>query len=131
MRVVTAAEIDAALTPAALADALADAFRGALTAPKRHHHTIPRPAQDATLLLMPAWSHPRAGQAVMGVKVVTVFSGKRRARPALGARQLHLMDGETGAPLAVIDGARSPCGAPPPPRHSPRVILRGKDAPGC
>ncbi len=106
MRVVTAAEIDAALTPAALADALAEAFRGALTAPKRHHHTIPRPAQDATLLLMPAWSHPKAGQAVMGVKVVTVFpeNGARALPSVLGS--YILMDGETGAPLAVMDGAR-------------------------
>jgi ornithine cyclodeaminase/alanine dehydrogenase-like protein (mu-crystallin family) len=108
MRVVSAGEIDAALKPSLLADALAAAFRGSLTAPKRHHHAIERAAGDATLLLMPAWSAPHAGaaQPMMGVKVVTVFpDNSTRALPSVLGSYI-LMDGTSGQPLAVMDGTR-------------------------
>jgi ornithine cyclodeaminase len=111
MRVVTAAEVDALLHPSPLADALAEAFRGALTAPRRHHHVIPQDGPDATLLLMPAWRNaPRtasgSGANVMGVKIVTVFpDNAARALPSVLGSYL-LMDGATGTPLAVMDGAR-------------------------
>src|SRR6185295_6409417 len=54
---------------------------------------------DATLLLMPAWSQGR-----VGVKVVTVFPDNgRRSLPSIYGQYL-LLDGETGAPLALLDG---------------------------
>jgi ornithine cyclodeaminase len=106
MRVVTAAEIDGALTFDTLVDALAEAFRGDVVVPVRHHHEIEREPAAATLLLMPAWTGPATAAGHVGVKVVSVF-------PANGARGLPsvtgtylLMDGETGAPRAALDGAR-------------------------
>jgi ornithine cyclodeaminase len=106
MRVITAGEIDAALCPRDMADALAEAFRGSLTAPARHHHTVPRPGADATLLLMPAWTATGTGEAVMGVKIVTVFpDNAARSLPSVLGSYI-LMDGASGAPIAVMDGAR-------------------------
>ena len=130
MRVVSAAEIDGALTWPALIEALAAAFRGALEAPPRHHHTIPRPDGAGTLLLMPAWSAglPGSGNGlsgqgdggappasrevlpapreVLGVKVVTVFPGNgARGMPSVQGTYL-LSDGATGAPIAALDGSR-------------------------
>jgi ornithine cyclodeaminase len=106
MRVITAGEIDAAISPRDMADALAEAFRGSLTAPARHHHTVPRPAADATLLLMPAWTAAEMVDAVMGVKIVTVFpDNATRSLPSVLGSYI-LMDGASGAPVAVMDGAR-------------------------
>jgi ornithine cyclodeaminase len=106
MRVITAGEIDAALSPRDMADALAEAFRGSLTAPARHHHTVPRPDADATLLLMPAWTAAGGGGALMGVKIVTVFpDNATRSLPSVLGSYI-LMDGASGVPVAVMDGAR-------------------------
>ena len=106
MRVVTAEEIDAALSFPALVDALADAFRGGILAPPRHHHTISRAGGDATLLLMPAWTEAQSGSSFAGVKVVTVYpdNGTVRLPSVLGT--YLLLDGNTGQPLAALDGAR-------------------------
>jgi ornithine cyclodeaminase len=101
MKSIDAAAVAACLTPARLLDALERMFRDGCTAPARHHHTIPVPGSaDALLLLMPAW---RAG-AYLGIKLVTVFPGNAdRGLPAVSAGYL-LMDGQTGAVLAMIDG---------------------------
>ena len=57
MRVVTADEIDRALTYPALVEALREAFRADIAAPLRHHHMIAQPGgSEAKLLLMPAWT---------------------------------------------------------------------------
>ncbi len=105
MRVVSAEAIDAALTFPDLIAALDDAFRGDIVAPTRHHHRIARPDGDATLLLMPAWTGADA-EAALGVKVVSVFPGNAaRALPSVLGAYL-LMDGASGQPLAVMDGAR-------------------------
>ena len=103
MRVVAAEAIDPALTFPALIDALADAFRGDVVAPERHHHRIERAGQaPGTLLIMPAWS---AG-GYLGVKVATIFPDNAlRGLPSLLGAYL-LMDGATGQPLALLDGAR-------------------------
>ena len=104
MRVVTAEAIDGALTWPALIEALAEAFRGGVAAPGRHHHTIGRDPADATLLLMPAWSSGAGG--FVGVKVVSVFpDNARRAEPSVQGTYL-LADGDTGRPLAALDGTR-------------------------
>lgn len=105
---ISADEIDRLLSFPAMIDALAEAFRTGYRAPMRHHHEIHRPGvADATHLLMPAWTPgaPADGE-FLGTKIVNVF-------PDNGARGLPsvqgvyvLQDGATGAPLAVMDGAR-------------------------
>jgi ornithine cyclodeaminase len=106
MRVVSAAEIDGALTFPALIDALDEAFRSDAVVPVRHHHEIERPGAHATLLLMPAWTGASEAQGFVGVKVVSVFpdNGAKGIPSVLGT--YLLMDGATGAPLAALDGTR-------------------------
>ncbi len=105
MRVITAAEIDGALSFPALIEALAEAFRGAFVAPPRHHHTIAGEGAPATLLLMPAWTDAGRGGFV-GVKTVSVFPDNgRRGLPSVFGTYL-LMSGDTGEPLAALDGTR-------------------------
>ena len=117
MRVVTSAEIDAALTYPKLVDVMEAAFRAGAIAPPRHHHSMKMAqsskaggAADATLLLMPAWtaSAPGADTAgrYLGVKVVSVFPDNgARGLPAVQGAYL-LMSGETGQPLALMDAPR-------------------------
>ncbi len=106
MRVITAAEIDAALTFPDLIEALRTAFAGDIVVPVRHHHAIERPGKaTATHLLMPAWTNSEGGN-FLGTKVVNVFpdNGKRGLPSIFGA--YLLMSGETGQTLAVMDGTR-------------------------
>jgi alanine dehydrogenase len=106
LRVITAADIAAALTYPALVEALKDAFRGDITVPLRHHHTVPQPGRgSATLLLMPAWSAGEPAERFLGCKIVTVFPDNAAAgQPSLHGGYL-LMSGATGAPLALMDAA--------------------------
>jgi ornithine cyclodeaminase len=106
MRVVTSAEIDRVLTFPALIEALAEAFRGDMVTPVRHHHEVERPGGHGTLLLMPSWTGPAMQNGFLGVKVVTVFpeNGTRSLPSVMGS--YLLMDGATGAPVSVLDGAR-------------------------
>ncbi len=101
MRLIGEAEIDAALTPARMIDALATAFRAGATAPTRHHHAIETAPDGASLLLMPAWTTD-----YVGVKILTLFPGN----PARGLDTIQggvlLCDGRDGRPLALLDGAR-------------------------
>jgi ornithine cyclodeaminase len=106
MRVVSAAEIDAVLEPAALADALADAFAGEVVAPPRQHLHVERHGSEPVLLIMTAWTGADVSPSFMVTKMVSVF-------PANGAKGLPsvngtvwLADGATGVPLAVLDGTR-------------------------
>jgi ornithine cyclodeaminase len=74
--------------------------------PPRHHHTMAAPAgpgsADATLLLMPAWT--LGAQSHVGVKVVTVFPDNgSHGLPSIYGQYL-LLDGATGASLALLDG---------------------------
>ncbi|MYZ49337.1 ornithine cyclodeaminase family protein [Propylenella binzhouense] len=107
MRVVGAAEVLDRLRFPDLVRRLREAFRAGAVTPVRHHHAIARPGEpDATLLLMPAWSdfaaHRDGGH--IGVKIVNVFPGNAaRGLPSVAGVYV-LMSGETGAPLAVIDG---------------------------
>jgi ornithine cyclodeaminase/alanine dehydrogenase-like protein (mu-crystallin family) len=106
MRVITAADIDAALTFPALTDALQAAFTGDFVVPVRHHHEIARPDSHATLLLMPAWSGKDAARPWLGTKIVTVYpANATRSLPSVMGTYL-LSDGATGQPLAALDGAR-------------------------
>lgn len=76
MRLIGEAEIDAALTPLRMIDALSVAFRAGATAPTRHHHAIETAPDGASLLLMPAWTAD-----YVGVKILTLFPGN----PARGS----------------------------------------------
>ncbi|WP_414474261.1 ornithine cyclodeaminase family protein [Microvirga sp. M2] len=106
MRVVSSAEIDRILTFPALVEALAEAFGGDMVTPVRHHHEIERPGSPGTLLLMPSWTGPAAGGGFVGVKVVSVFpdNGAKNLPSVMGS--YLLMNGETGEPVAVLDGTR-------------------------
>ena len=95
MKILSAAEVDAALDDITLIDRLDATFRAGCEMPTRHHHTI----KNATLLLMPAWTTAR-----IGVKVVTVFPDNgQHGLPSIYGQYL-LLDGATGAALALLDG---------------------------
>ncbi|MDB5489048.1 MAG: ornithine cyclodeaminase family protein [Reyranella sp.] len=110
MKVLSAFEIDAALDDLTLIDRLDALFRAGCEMPTRHHHPIREPlgphSADAMLLLMPAWTTGGSGapSGRVGVKVVTVFpdNGKRSLPSIYG--QYLLLDGSTGATLALLDG---------------------------
>ena len=121
MRIVSADDIQHVLTYRALIDALAEAVRSDLAVPPRHHHTIPTGGADATLLLMPAWTSSSAarpdpkrasslasstanGDRYIGCKVVTVFPDNVKARRPSVYGQYLLHSGESGEPLAMMDG---------------------------
>jgi ornithine cyclodeaminase/alanine dehydrogenase-like protein (mu-crystallin family) len=103
MRFISADEIAAVLKFPALIEAIAGAFRAEIAAPLRHHHAIARASGEATLLLMPAWTNGSA-ESFIGTKIVTVFP----ANPLRGQTSVNgtylLMKGESGEPLAAIDG---------------------------
>ena len=101
MQFLNANKVAAALPYDQLIDALDSAFAGDVAVPQRAHLDVPVPGgDDATLLLMPAWA---AGRSI-GVKIATVFpDNARRSLPAVLA-SYFLMNGETGEPLAVLDG---------------------------
>lgn len=104
MRVVSADEIDSVLAFPALIGAIDDTLRSDIVVPVRHHHTITRPDGDATHLIMPAWASGAGG--FLGVKLVNVFPGNAaRGLPSVMGSYV-LMNGDTGAPIAVIDGTR-------------------------
>ncbi|MCX5513696.1 ornithine cyclodeaminase family protein [Kaistia algarum] len=107
MRVIPAERIDATFDRVELVETLRAAFCAPAETPTRHHHTIPRKDGDATLLLMPAFDgETEAGFGHVGVKIVSVFPGNA-ARGAATVQGVYLLfSGETGAPLALIDGPR-------------------------
>ena len=99
---IAAAEVERLLDYPALIDALRQGFAQDWTVPVRHHYGIPMPdgEPEQTLLLMPAWE---AGKAI-GMKMVTVTPGNG-ARDLPAVQGVYLMlDGATGAPMALIDG---------------------------
>ncbi|MEM6384103.1 MAG: ornithine cyclodeaminase family protein [Pseudomonadota bacterium] len=110
MRIITAADIAEIADFRDLVETLRRAFRSSIVAPLRHHHTVERPAEvpDSTLLLMPAWTdfkaHGSSQRGYMGVKIVSVVpDNQTRDLPSVVGAYL-LMSGESGAPLALIDG---------------------------
>jgi ornithine cyclodeaminase len=98
--------IDAALDFHLLVAELRTAFAGSYTVPVRHHHAIEHPGKsEATHLLMPAWTEGATPES-LGVKIVNVFpDNSRTGLPSVQGLYV-LMSGETGQPLAVMDGAR-------------------------
>ncbi len=101
MRILSAADVEAALDWESLIERLRQAFRRGAEVPLRHHHEIANPGgPEGTLLLMPAWQSGRH----IGVKVVTIFpdNGEQGLPSVMGA--YLLLDGRTGSPIALIDG---------------------------
>ena len=80
---------------------LNDIFVSGCEMPLRHHHTLSMDDEaDATLLLMPAWTH----NGYLGVKMVTVFPGNG-ARGMASINSLYtLSSAKTGELLATMDG---------------------------
>ncbi|MDP2329139.1 MAG: ornithine cyclodeaminase family protein [Reyranella sp.] len=111
MKILSAAEVDAALDDLALIARLESLFRAGCEMPLRHHHPVKAPlgpgSADAMLLLMPAWTRALSSPAMaprIGVKIVTVFpDNDRRALPSIYGQYL-LLDGTTGQTLAMLDG---------------------------
>lgn len=104
MRVIDSAGVDAALDFASLIEALHAALCAKIALPVRRHYTIHRPDGDAAHLSMPAWHEEPGGY--LGIKLVNVFPGNAaRGLPSVMGSYV-LMDGDTGAPLSVIDGTR-------------------------
>ncbi|MDX1421717.1 MAG: ornithine cyclodeaminase family protein [Kiloniellales bacterium] len=101
MRILSAADVEAALDWDSLIERLRRAFRRGAEVPVRHHHEIPTPGgEPGTLLLMPAW---QAGRRI-GIKLATIFpDNASQGLPSVMGAYL-LLDGKTGAPLALIDG---------------------------
>jgi ornithine cyclodeaminase/alanine dehydrogenase-like protein (mu-crystallin family) len=108
MKVISAEEIDARLDFPGLVDSLQAAFAAdGIVAPARHHHEIGRGEGHPTHLLMPAWTSDTPGpNAFIGTKIVDIFPGNRAfGLPSIMGVYL-LQSGNTGAPLALLDGAR-------------------------
>jgi ornithine cyclodeaminase/thiomorpholine-carboxylate dehydrogenase len=94
-------DVERLLDPDALVDALAVGFAalsdGRVDAPPRSQVTVPA----GFLLAMPAY---RPGGPI-GVKLVSVFEGNRERGLASHLALVALFDEETGAPIALLDGA--------------------------
>jgi alanine dehydrogenase len=111
VKIFSAAEVSSALDDIVLIDRIDALFRAGCEMPTRHHHPLTAPlgagSADALLLLMPAWTKPpqsERGRGRIGVKIVTVFPDNvRRSLPSIYGQYL-LLDGETGVPLALLDG---------------------------
>ncbi|MFG1496825.1 ornithine cyclodeaminase family protein [Saccharospirillum sp. HFRX-1] len=101
MDILSSQAVATALPWPALVDRLDTTFRQGIEAPPRHHHAIERPEGEATMLLMPAWEP----DGFIGMKMVNVFpQNADRGLPAISGLYL-LCDGDTGQPLACMDGS--------------------------
>ncbi|MEM6712945.1 MAG: ornithine cyclodeaminase family protein [Pseudomonadota bacterium] len=110
MRILTAADIAEVLTFRDLIETLRETFRHPPVVPLRHHHTIAHEGArpESTLLIMPAWTDFKtqgtSGKGYRGVKIVSVVpDNKLRNLPSVVGAYL-LMSGESGVPLALLDG---------------------------
>jgi ornithine cyclodeaminase len=100
MRLLTAADLRQALPMPAAIDAMAAAFialsRGEVEMPLRSRLTTP----GGVTLAMPAYA-----DGMSALKIVSVYGGNvARGLPAIHA-VVMVLDGETGQPLALLDGS--------------------------
>lgn len=102
MRFITAEEVDAALDFPSVIEAMQRAFRGGIEAPLRHRHAIAG-EEENSLLLMPAWT-TTSEKRFVGSKILTVYPDNASRGLASTTATYFLMSGETGFPLAAIDG---------------------------
>ena len=103
MLVLSRAYLERVLTPSAVIDAMAVAFRryaeGACNVPPRAATTV---GKEGILLTMPA-AFSAGGARGLGAKLVTVYPGNlARGHPTVYASYL-LMEGSTGLPLALLE----------------------------
>lgn len=106
MQIIAADDLARLFTFPALMEALRAAFCSEIVTPVRHHHTIGRPGEpDATLLLMPAWTGVSGTDSYVGVKIATLYPANATRGPASIQASYILMAGDTGVPLAMLDGA--------------------------
>ncbi len=98
--------VDAALAYKPLVESLRAAFAGDFVMPVRHHHVIERKGgADAMNLLMPAWT-TGGDPNFLGTKIVNVFPDNGKVGlPAIQGVYV-VMSGDTGQPIAIMDGAR-------------------------
>jgi alanine dehydrogenase len=103
LRIVTADDIDRLLSYEALIDALAEGFRSDIEVPEKIAHFIPLASgSEAKVLLMPAWT--TSGERFIGHKLVNVFPDNAKLGKPSVLGSYVLMSGDTGEPLALIDG---------------------------
>ncbi|WP_298720365.1 ornithine cyclodeaminase family protein [uncultured Ferrovibrio sp.] len=102
MRIIEAAAVHAALPYDKLTAHLREAFCIGGEVPLRSHYHIDTPGSAAggTLLIMPAWQPGRH----IGIKAVSVFPDNARVGLPSVIGAYLLLDANTGAPKAVIDG---------------------------
>ena len=106
MLMISADDVDRALTFEGLVETLRIAFRDGAVQPVRHHHTVERPdGAAATLLLMPAWTDFHAAG------VVRWRSYRREDRHRLAGQQRHRQAGGDGALSAARRQDRRAAGA--------------------
>jgi ornithine cyclodeaminase len=85
-------------------DALAAAFGAEVAVPKAAVHRIPLASGDtATMLLAPAWNND--GPRFIGCRLATAFPAGAKLGKQLESSSYVLMSGDTGEPLAAMDGA--------------------------
>jgi ornithine cyclodeaminase/alanine dehydrogenase-like protein (mu-crystallin family) len=103
IRIVTADDVDRLLSYETLIEALAQAFRADIAVPEKIAHFVKLPSgSEAKVLLMPAWT--TSGERFIGHKLVNVFPDNAKVgRPSVLGSYV-LMSGDTGEPLALIDG---------------------------
>ena len=103
MRVFSAQETATALPYPTLIAKISELFAAGVSAPLRHHHTLPNEqGSDNTLLLMPAWQNQ---QGFGGVKIANVTpANSERGLPAVTASYL-LFSESTGEHIALINGS--------------------------
>jgi ornithine cyclodeaminase/alanine dehydrogenase-like protein (mu-crystallin family) len=103
IRIVTAADVDRLLSYEKLIDALAQAFRADIAVPEKIAHLVQLPSgSEAKVLLMPAWT--TSGERFIGHKLVNVFPDNAKLGKPSVLGSYVLMSGDTGEPLALIDG---------------------------
>ena len=110
MRHFDQAQLDKSLTFPSLIESLRSAFAGNWTTPMRQHHGMPGfdsngAEVENALLLMPAWTGP-GPENFVGVKLVAVYPSNGQIDLPSIHGLYYLIDGNTGAPLATMDGAR-------------------------
>ena len=110
MRHFDQAELDKSLTFPKLIESLRSAFAGNWTTPLRHHHGMPGVDHNGAevenaLLLMPSWTGP-GSENFVGVKLVAVYPNNGQIDLPSIHGLYYLIDGNTGQPLATMDGAR-------------------------
>ena len=105
MKTLSTEALHTLLTPQLVVDALRSGFASGVHVPLRHHHTIPTGADPGTMLIMPAWSKSNDDGAVLGVKLVNVYT----ANPDKGIPSIQgsyiLFEKQTGTPIATLDGS--------------------------